>query len=123
MKKRDFAIPPMLFGDVGAKRSQDNKPSRVMEEPVRTASVVDALWSQPSLRSRLGMELSQAWPLLSRLCSAPLIPARPFGLGLRFDEALLVAPISSVPEVSSQPTEQECRTTSVPVYQEHLSFG
>jgi hypothetical protein len=66
-------------------------PAVYWQKLVRTASVDDAPWSQPSLRSRLGMGLSQARPLLSRLVPAPLIPARPFGLGLRFDEALLVA--------------------------------
>jgi hypothetical protein len=82
------------------------------EKPVRTASVVaHAPWSQPSLRSRSGMEASQTWPLLSRPASAPLIPARPFGLGLRFDEALLVAPKSFAPEVSSQPAKQTARST------------
>ena len=83
---------PTAFGEPGAKRSQDNKPCRVLAEPVRTTSVDHGFWSHLSLRSRSGMGLSQAWPLLSRLVPAPLIPARPFGLGLRFDEALLVAP-------------------------------
>jgi hypothetical protein len=67
-------------------------PAVYWQKLVRTASVDDAPWSQPSLRSRLGMGISQAWPLLSRLFPAPLIPARPFGLGWHFDEALLVAP-------------------------------
>jgi hypothetical protein len=62
------------------------------EKPVRTASVDYGFWSHPSLRARSGMKVSQAQPLLSRLSSAPLIPARPFGLGWRFDEALLVTP-------------------------------
>ena len=67
-------------------------PAVYWRKPVRTASVEDASWSQPSLRSRLGMEVSQAWPLLSRMTCGPLIPARPFGLGWRFDEAPLVTP-------------------------------
>ncbi len=90
-KNLKFAMPPTSFGESGAKRSQDDKPYRVLVEPVRAASVDNALWSHLSLRSRLGMGLSQAWPQLSRLVPAPLIPARPFGLGLRFDEAHLVA--------------------------------
>lgn len=73
------------------------------EKLVRTASVEDASWSQPSLRSRLGMGVSQAWPLLSRPLPAPLITARPFGLGLRFDEALLVA-LRSLAARSIKPT-------------------
>jgi hypothetical protein len=91
-KKFVFRVRPTAFGEPGAKRSQDNKPSRVMREPVRTTSVDHGFWSHLSLRSRSGMGLSQAWPLLSRLFPAPLIPARPFGLGWCFDEAPLVTP-------------------------------
>jgi hypothetical protein len=86
-------------------------PAVYWQKLVRTASVDDAPWSQPSLRSRLGMGISQARPLLSRLVPAPPIPARPFGLGLRFDEALLVAPYCPAPEVSSQPTKRAACST------------
>jgi hypothetical protein len=92
MKKFDFQVCPTAFGEPGAKRSQDDKPYRVLVEPVRTTSVDHGFRSHLSLRSRSGMGLSQAWPLLSRLFPAPLIPARPFGLRWRFDEALLVTP-------------------------------
>lgn len=72
------------FGEVPAKQSQDNKPL-THERFVRTASVGYGLWSQPPLRSRRGMEVSATWPSLARLSPAPSIPARPFGLGWRFD--------------------------------------
>jgi hypothetical protein len=76
----------MAFGGVFAKQSQDDKPL-THQEPVRTASVSYGLRSQSPLRSRCGMEVSATWPPLTRLSSAPLITARPFGLGCRFDEA------------------------------------
>lgn len=89
-----------LFGELRAKQSQDNKPHRVLAEacPDRFSQRY-ALWSHSSLRSRLGMRLSQAWPLLSRLFLAPLIPARPFGLRLRFDEAHSVTHQGFAPNV------------------------
>jgi hypothetical protein len=88
MPRKNFGNParPTAFGEPRAKQSQDDKPL-THQEPVRTASIDYGLWSHLSLRSRSGMELSQAWPLLTRLFPAQLIPARPFGLGWRFDEA------------------------------------
>jgi hypothetical protein len=80
---------PMAFGEVLAKQSQDDKPL-THQRLVRTASVGDGIWSQPPLRSRRGREVSATWPLLSRLSSAPPIPARPFGLRSRCDGALLI---------------------------------
>ena len=87
-KFRSPRCPLVMFERSGHRTTS---PAVYWQKLVRTASV-DALWSQPSLRSRLGMKVSQAWPLLSRLSFAPLIPARPFGLGWRFDEAPLVTP-------------------------------
>lgn len=85
---------PIAFGGSGAKRSQDDKPL-THQRPVRTASVAQhSLRSHLSLRSRCGMEVSATWPLLSRLSPAPHIPARPFGLGWRFDVARSVTPNS-----------------------------
>jgi hypothetical protein len=77
--------PPMPFGELRAKQSQDDKPLP-QQRLVRTASVNDALWSHSSLRSRRGPRSTATWPLLTRLNLAQLIPARPFGLGWRFDE-------------------------------------
>jgi hypothetical protein len=88
--KMNFAMPPTAFGEPGAKQSQDDKP-RQLTEPVRTASVDYGLWSHLSLHSRYGSGLTVTWPLLAELYPAQSIPARPFGLGLRFDGALLVA--------------------------------
>lgn len=85
-QKIEIPPPPTAFGEPRAKQSQDDKPLP-QQEPVRTVSVDHGLWSHPSLHSRSGMEISQARPLLTRLFSAQLIPARPFGLGWRFDEA------------------------------------
>lgn len=89
MKKSIFALPPMAFGESGAKQSQDDKPQTHLE-PVRTVSVEDGFWSRLSLHSRRGSGLTSTWPLLAGLCPVQSIPARPFGLGLRFDGALLV---------------------------------
>lgn len=104
-EKPIFAMDPTAFGEPGAKQSQDDKPL-THQEPVRTASVDYGLWSHLSLRSRSGMEVSQAWPPLTRLSPAQLIPARPFGLGWRFDEAPSgSARIIFAPEVSNQPAK------------------
>lgn len=94
MTRKKFEIPtaPIAFGEPRAKQSQDKKPCRVMAKPpVRTASVDYSLWSHPSLRSRCGSRRTATWPVLARVNLPPSIPARPFGLGLRFDRALLVA--------------------------------
>lgn len=108
---------PTAFGEPRAKRSQDDKPRRVLAEPVRTASVDHGLWSHLSLRSRSGMGLSQARPPLSRLVPASLIPARPFGLGWRFDEALLVAPTA----VSRQKYQANPRNETIAsIIREHV---
>ena len=90
MKKSQIAMPPIAFGEPGAKQSQDDKPCKVAR-PVRTGSVDYSLWSHLSLHSRRGSELTSTWPQLSGLCPVQSIPARPFGLGLRYDGALLVA--------------------------------
>jgi hypothetical protein len=83
----------MAFGEIVAKQSQDNKPLP-QKRFVRTASVGNGLRSRSPLRSRSGREVSGTRPLLSRLSPAPHIPARPFGLGWRFDVTLLVTPTS-----------------------------
>lgn len=86
MKKLIFAIASIAFGESGAKQSQDDKPL-THQEPVRTGSVDYSLWSHLSLHSRRGSGLTATWPLLAGLNPVQFIPARPFGLGLRFDEA------------------------------------
>jgi hypothetical protein len=97
MGRKNFGNParPTAFGEPGAKQSQDKKPCRVMaKSPVRTVSVDYGLWSHLSLRSRRGTRISATWPLLARVNLPPSIPARPFGLGWRFDRTPLVAPVS-----------------------------
>lgn len=91
MARKNFENPVVrtAFGELRAKQSQDKKPSRVMEKlPVRTVSVDYGLWSHSSLRSRCGTRCSATWPSLARVNLPPSIPARPFGLGWRFDRAL-----------------------------------
>lgn len=83
-----FRPVPMAFGEPGAKQSQDDKPFRIVEEPVRTASVDYGIWSHLSLHSRCGTRISATRPLLARVNLPPSIPARPFGLGWRFNRAL-----------------------------------
>jgi hypothetical protein len=91
-EKIEIQVASTAFGELGAKQSQDKKPCRVMAKlPVRTVSVDYGLWSHPSLRSRRGSRTTATWPSLARVNLPPSIPARPFGLGLRFDRALLVA--------------------------------
>lgn len=104
--KKFFRRPSLCFLVMLERSGHRTASPRVCcEKLVRTASVDDAPWSQPSLRSLSGTEVSQDRPSLPRLSSAPLIPARPFGLGLRFDEALLVAP-SRFRARSIQPTRE-----------------
>lgn len=100
----------MLLGEIRAKRSQDDKPP-THRRLVRTASVDYAPWSRSSLRSRRGMKVSATRPLLSRLSFAPLIPARPFGLGLRFDQSPSGSASNSpfAPHVSNQAAKAMAR--------------
>jgi hypothetical protein len=94
-EKIEIQVASTAFGELGAKQSQDKKPCRVMAKlPVRTVSVDYGLWSHPSLRSRCGSRNTAARPSLARVNLPPSIPARPFGLGWRFDRAPLVAPSS-----------------------------
>lgn len=92
MKKSIFATDPMAFGEPGAKQSQDDKPCKYAR-PVRTTSIDHGFRSHLSLRSRCGSGHTATWPQLTGIIPSQLIPARPFGLGLRFDEALLVTPL------------------------------
>jgi len=92
MKKIANPMCPIAFGESGAKQPQDEKPCRVMAKlNVRAGSVDYSLWSHPSLHSRRGSRLTATWPQLARLNLAQSIPARPFGLRLRYDGTLLVA--------------------------------
>ena len=88
--KNEILTRPIAFGEPGAKQSQDDKPYPQIR-PVRTGSVDYSLWSHLSLHSRCGSRMTATWPQLARLNLAQSIPARPFGLGLRFDGAHLVA--------------------------------
>lgn len=121
MKKIGKSTRPIAFGEPGAKQSQDDKPCRVMAKPVPDCFGRHSLWSHLSLHSRCGSRLTATQPLLSRLNPARSIPARPFGLGLRFDGALLVARtglLRSLAARSIKPTPRgEARVTikSAPV--------
>lgn len=82
----------------GAKQAQEGQAPQIVRELVRPVSVDDALRSHPSLRRRRGLRASATWPLLSGPSLALLtIPARPFGLGLRFGEAPQVAHVQLAP--------------------------
>jgi hypothetical protein len=109
-------VRPTAFGELGAKQSQDNKPYRVLVEacPDRFDRLrpLEPLVASQSLGD--GTIPSLAVPFEAD--PAPLIPARPFGLRLRFDEALLVAPVSrsarSVkPTPNDRPTLAQSRDT------------
>lgn len=113
-KNAIFATHPTTLGEPRAKQSQDDKPLP-QQRLVRTTSVNDDPWSHPSLRSRLGMELSQTWPLLTGLFPVQLFPARPFGLGLRFKEtpsgnAIRLA--AMLPRQSFKPTHESKRSVA-----------
>lgn len=78
--------------NVGAKRSQDNKPHRVLVEACpdrfsRGCPLEPAIASQSP-----GDGIIPSSTVAFEAYPAPLIPARPFGLGWRFDEAPLVTP-------------------------------
>jgi hypothetical protein len=88
----DFAMVPTAFGEPRAKRSQDNKPHRVLVEACpdrlsRLRPLEPPVASQP-----LGDGIIPSSAVAFEADPAPLIPARPFGLGWRFDEAPLVTP-------------------------------
>lgn len=103
---------PIAFGEPRAKQSQDDKPL-THQESVRTTSVDYSLWSHLSLRSRRGIGVSATWPQLARLSPARSIPARPFGLGSRFDEApsgSAFAHLSSPHARSIEPTREDGRS-------------
>jgi hypothetical protein len=91
-EKFDFAMAPTAFGEPRAKRSQDNKPHRVLVEacPDRLSRLRPL--EPPVASQSLGDGIIPSSAVAFEADPAPLIPARPFGLGLRFDEAPLVTP-------------------------------
>ncbi len=105
MKIFDFQCSPMSLGESRAKRSQDDKPL-THQESVRAASVDYAPWSHPSLRSRRGSGSTATWPQLARPYPVPSIPARPFGLGLRYDETPSGSAVSGLRARSFKPTRE-----------------
>lgn len=80
----------IAFGEPRAKQSQGEKPHQQVRFS-RTTSVDYSLRSHLSLRSRQGMKVSLARPLLARLPSPRPSPLGLSGSGVRFDGTHLVA--------------------------------
>lgn len=91
-KNLKIATPSTVLGELRAKRSQDNKPSRVLREACPDRLSRPRLLEPLVASQSLGDGIIPSSAVAFEADPATLIPARPFGLGLRFDEAHPVAP-------------------------------
>jgi hypothetical protein len=89
-KIREKIAPPISTWDLvnlGAKQSQDENPQLDAEARPDCLSYTWALEPSRMHHSRCAPRRCTTRPLLSRVNLPPSIPARPFGLGWRFDRS------------------------------------